>query len=174
MSFNRILAAIDHSPLSQSVFEQALQLSQINQSALMLFHCLGSEAATAPPLVGELGFASGFLNQAYYSQQALKERQLAHANALLRHYQRLADQQGITAQAEYWAVDAGQGICQAALHWRADLIVMGRRGRTGLTEVILGSVSNYVLHHAPCAVLVIQAEVTTPESTTLMGDRVHA
>jgi nucleotide-binding universal stress UspA family protein len=56
------------------------------------------------------------------------------------------------------AIEPGQGLCQAARRWQTDLIVMGRRGRKGIAEVLLGSVSNYVLHHAPCAVLVIQAE----------------
>ena len=50
-------------------------------------------------------------------------------------------------------------ICNAAISWQADLIIMGRRGRTGLSELFLGSVSNYVLHHAPCAVLVVQHSV---------------
>ncbi|NEO28803.1 MAG: universal stress protein, partial [Kamptonema sp. SIO4C4] len=35
-------------------------------------------------------------------------------------------------------------------------VIIGRRGRVGLSEILLGSVSNYVLHHAPCAVMVVQ------------------
>jgi len=31
-------------------------------------------------------------------------------------------------------------------------------GRTGLRELFLGSVSNYVLHHAPCSVMVVHPE----------------
>ncbi|NWF59077.1 MAG: universal stress protein [Fischerella sp.] len=52
--------------------------------------------------------------------------------------------------------DPCQVICHIADTWGAELIVTGRRGRTGLSEMILGSVSNCVLHHAPCSVLVIQ------------------
>jgi len=39
-----------------------------------------------------------------------------------------------------------------------DLVVVGRRGRSGLSEIFLGSVSNYVLHHAASSVLVVYAQ----------------
>ena len=34
--------------------------------------------------------------------------------------------------------------------------MVGSHGRTGIRELLLGSVSNYVLHHALCSVLVVQ------------------
>jgi nucleotide-binding universal stress UspA family protein len=52
--------------------------------------------------------------------------------------------------------DPGNKICALAETWEADLIILGRRGHTGLKEFFLGSISNYVLHHAPCSVLTIQ------------------
>jgi len=45
-------------------------------------------------------------------------------------------------------------ICQAAGHEATDLIVMGSHGRTGLAHVLLGSVAERVVRHAPCPVLV--------------------
>jgi nucleotide-binding universal stress UspA family protein len=36
--------------------------------------------------------------------------------------------------------------------WRADLVVIGRRGMSGLERMLLGSVAERVLHGAPCAV----------------------
>ena len=41
-----------------------------------------------------------------------------------------------------------------AVEGEADLIVMGSRGRTGLTRAFLGSVARNVLVHAPCSVLI--------------------
>jgi nucleotide-binding universal stress UspA family protein len=52
--------------------------------------------------------------------------------------------------------DAGRTICETAKNYAADVIVMGRNQKSMLSEIFLGSTSNYVLHHAPCSVLVIQ------------------
>lgn len=41
-----------------------------------------------------------------------------------------------------------------------DLVVMGTQGRTGLKRVLLGSVAENVVRHAPCAVLVIRRRET--------------
>jgi nucleotide-binding universal stress UspA family protein len=47
-------------------------------------------------------------------------------------------------------------ILKAARYVRADLIVMGSRGSTGVKRVFLGSVSNKVVHSAGCSVAVIR------------------
>ncbi len=46
-------------------------------------------------------------------------------------------------------------IVEVAAEWRADLIVVGSHGR-GLFGRLLGSVSDAVIHNAPCSVLVIR------------------
>jgi nucleotide-binding universal stress UspA family protein len=43
-----------------------------------------------------------------------------------------------------------------AKSWQADLIVLGRRGLKGISEIFLGSVSNYIVHQALCSVLIVQ------------------
>lgn len=43
--------------------------------------------------------------------------------------------------------------------WDADLIVVGSHGRKGLSEMLLGSVSNYVVHHAPCSVIIVHGQI---------------
>ncbi len=56
--------------------------------------------------------------------------------------------------------DPGRIICEIARDCDADLIVMGRGNHSGLNEFFLGSVSNYVLHHAPCSVLAVQGQLS--------------
>jgi nucleotide-binding universal stress UspA family protein len=48
-------------------------------------------------------------------------------------------------------------IVREARERRCDVIVMGTHGHTGLTRVLLGSVAEGVLRHAPCPVLTVRA-----------------
>lgn len=158
MGFQKIIAAIDPSPLSQAVFDQALDLAKTNQAQLLLFHCLTADMVSAsPPFAGELGLSPHLVSQSYQAQYMRFEEQIRQIKLLLNQYRQMAYEQGIVAECDYRTIEPGQGLCQAAQRWNADLIIMGRRGRKGITEAILGSVSNYVLHNAPCAVLVIQS-----------------
>lgn len=60
-------------------------------------------------------------------------------------------------------------IVQYAKEYAIDLIVMGSHGRTGLSHVLLGSVAERVVQHAPCSVLTVRpdrlAKVTQTEHT---------
>jgi nucleotide-binding universal stress UspA family protein len=47
-------------------------------------------------------------------------------------------------------------LLKAAEQCQADLIVVGSHGRTGIGRLLLGSVSENVLRHAPCSVLVVK------------------
>ncbi|ANS76877.1 universal stress protein UspA [Paenibacillus yonginensis] len=49
--------------------------------------------------------------------------------------------------------DPGKIICQTAAQEMADLIVMGTRGIGLISELLIGSVSHYVIQHAACPVL---------------------
>lgn len=158
MSFHKILVAIDNSSLCQSVFAEALQLAQSNQAVIKLIHTLITEIVVdpTPSMTFESSIPLGAIANDYQTQKILIDQQIEEAQALLQHYYQIALNQGITTESDYKIGEAGHQLCEAAKEWSADLIVLGRRGRTGLAEAFLGSVSNYVLHHAPCSVLVIQ------------------
>lgn len=70
-------------------------------------------------------------------------------------------------------------IADAARQMRADLIVVGTHGYTGLKHVLLGSTAERVVRHASCPVLVVREEELdfvkpppdTAESSKATGDQ---
>ncbi|MEG3909673.1 universal stress protein [Microcoleus sp. w1-18aA5] len=159
MSFKKIFAALDDSELGHRVFTQALELALNDRAQVMLFNCVtvSTMGETAVPIPVDLGMNVELMDQAYQAQRLRLEREEKQASGLLKNYCDAAAKQGLQVEFDCkMDGDPGHCICKSAETWGADLIVLGRRGRTGFTEAFLGSVSNYVVHHASCSVLVIQ------------------
>jgi nucleotide-binding universal stress UspA family protein len=60
--------------------------------------------------------------------------------------------------------DARTSIIDTADEWHPDLIVMGSHGRSVVKRLLLGSVSEAVLHHARCSVQIVRL-LSLPNST---------
>lgn len=162
--FQKILIAIDQSPLGDFVFNKALRLAQELQAQVMLLHVLSSDEEISPkfhlPSAATGGRSVVLDNAAFEIYQ--KEWQFYEQNGLefLRRHLEQAAQVGISAEFTQTAGHPGRIVCSLANSWGADLIVVGRRGRSGLSELLLGSTSSYVLHHAPCEVLIIHTPLS--------------
>jgi nucleotide-binding universal stress UspA family protein len=63
---------------------------------------------------------------------------------------------GVTAEFLVWQGEPGGSIAAAAEAEGADLVVVGTRGRSGAERMLLGSVSDHVVRHASCPVLVVR------------------
>jgi nucleotide-binding universal stress UspA family protein len=65
-------------------------------------------------------------------------------------------------------------ICELAVERDAAAVVVGSRGRSGLGEALLGSVSSGVLHHANRPVLVVHASPSSSERPASPGSAIGA
>ncbi len=63
---------------------------------------------------------------------------------------------GIAYDTKVVVGDPGTEIVRVASEEGYDLVIVGNRGRNQFAEIVLGSVSNRVLHHAGCPVLVVR------------------
>ena len=139
MSFKRILIAVDGGALSMQASRTALELAQALNAEIAIVH------AVEPPIEysGEIGFPAEMLLQASAQETA----------EILDVLQRSVD---LPDSAPHFihVGHAAEVIASVAGEWRADLVVIGSHGRGGLGRVLLGSVAEAVVRHAPCPVLV--------------------
>jgi nucleotide-binding universal stress UspA family protein len=112
--------------------------------------------AEAPAIVGagmESGFAGGIP-----TPQAVDDAWaavIAEATAALERTVGVLGSATVETYVERGS--PGQVLCDRAKSFSADVVVVGSRGRGAIRRVLLGSVSSYVVHNAPCPVLVIRA-----------------
>jgi nucleotide-binding universal stress UspA family protein len=156
MGYNRILVALDRSEHSQVVFEQALNIAKHDRSTLLLFHCLPVQTGGMNPYGNLYGQELVSFSQAIQEQI---EREINQVCQWLNEYSQVAIQEGLTVESDWKIGDPGSWVREIAKSWDADLVVLGRRGFHGLTELLLGSVSNHLVHHVSCSVLVVQGRI---------------
>ena len=79
---------------------------------------------------------------------------------LTKHLEELARTVGGGVQAEGIVISGRpwQGVVDHAKEAETDLIVVSTHGYTGLKHVLLGSVTEKIVRHAPCPVLVVRDE----------------
>lgn len=150
----KILVAIDQSDISKAVFAQALSLAQTTGAQLHLLHILSTEEESSPVTL-PLQYPAidhRILEEYREKWQRFESERLGQLEALAQK----AIAAGIKSEISQVSGSPGRLIVELAKDWDADLIVVGRRGRSGLKELLLGSVSNYVVHRAHSSVLVVQ------------------
>ena len=167
--FKKILVAIDYETSSRKVFEAGLSLAQTIGANLMLLHILSWEEKIYPrPFIYSGGESEPrdelMVNLERQQWQKLEREGLELLLSLTEEATRAGVKTEFTQTRGY----PGQNICEEAQTWAAELILVGSRGLTGVKEMFLGSVSNYVTHHAPCSVLIVREdaeEVWSPENS---------
>jgi nucleotide-binding universal stress UspA family protein len=160
--FHKILVAIDYAEFSQQVFDQALTLARATSASLVLLNVLSLEdeiRLTPPMLSGYESYPIGLSSKAGELYQELWQTHAERSLEMLQTLTQQATTAGVDATLRQSLGSPGRIICELANELNVDLIILGRRGLSGLNELLLGSVSNYVLHHAPCSVLTVQSQI---------------
>lgn len=87
---------------------------------------------------------------------ASSEEEIASARIHVDRVSEAAEREGIHYEAVVTTGKPYEAIVETARSKKADLIVLGSHGRTGLERLLMGSVTERVIGHAECAVLVVK------------------
>ncbi len=136
--FQRILVPDDFSTSAAAALAVAVDLAAKHGGTLMVMHAIPPlmpiHGRPLPPSAQELEAAGERLAERVAA--AVKGRRLKRARS--------------------WVMVGSPAACILEAARRADSIVMGTLGRTGLPHLLLGSVAERVVRHAPVPVLTVR------------------
>lgn len=145
--FRKILVPTDFSENAHHALERAIALAKATDAELHLCHAVQFVAPIVTPY--EVPIPDDFAIQA-------REAARRHLDDAMKG----VTAAGLTGEAHLLAEAADPGISELARSLGVDLIVMGTRGITGLKHVLLGSVAERTVRHAPCSVLTVKRAST--------------
>ncbi len=143
----RILHPSDFSRASAAAFAKAVDMAKTNRAELVVVHVLspfvpfGGEEYSSPKVYQEL--------EARSRAQAQKDLNVLVAKA---------KKAGTRAKSLLTEGIPHEQILRAARSKRAELVVLGTHGRTGLARFFLGSVASRVVSMARCPVLTVRGK----------------
>ncbi|WP_046213739.1 universal stress protein [Paenibacillus wulumuqiensis] len=140
-AYERILVAVDGSEHAQRALEHAVQLAKGLQIAprLTVLHVNPVMMVAEPPLGVDVD-----------------ERLDEEGHAMTEPYRTYLDTTGVQYEVRYHTGDPATVICDTANEEQMDLIIMGTRGKSAVSELFLGSVSHKVIQHAHCPVMTVK------------------
>lgn len=145
IQFKRILCPVDFSEFSRHALDEAIAIAHLFDGCVTALHVFPL-AIPADPFAGLRDF----------QPLTLTDQHRAH---LLRQLSSFAMAEGAESRRIHVAlregVDIHAEILEAANLVEPDVIVMGTHGRGGFQHVMLGSVTEKVLHKATCPVLTV-------------------
>lgn len=142
-----ILHPTDFSRASGAAFLKAVALAKESRAQLLLVHVM------LPP--------TPFIGDGYVSPKTYEELEAAARRSAQRELAKVAARaQKAKARVKAVLLEGVpyDRIARAARSKRADLIVMGTHGRSGLSKFFLGSVAERVIALAPCPVLTVRGK----------------
>lgn len=141
----RILHPTDFSRASGAAFSRAVAEARTNKASLLLVHVL----APVIPMAGEGYVSPSVYEQMSEASRTWGQRQMTRLLARARTAR-------VRARGMLLEGVPHEQIVRAARRQRADLIVIGTHGRTGVARFFLGSVAARVTATAPCPVLTVR------------------
>jgi len=157
VNFTRILCPVDFSEASTHAIEHAVAIGRWYDGTITALHVLEPWAGFEPPIL----FAER-------GNLATLRADRAHIGTLLTSSLQPAAAAHVPFTTRIEQGNPAEAVLKCATELPADVIVMGSHGRGGFERLILGSVAEKVLHHAPCPVLTVPPKSATPARLPFM------
>jgi len=148
----KVLIALDYDVTAKKVAEIGFSFAKGMSAKVILIHIIADSTYYSTleysPVFGFLGFSTDDSSH-LLEADGLKNATTHFLNKVKQH---LGDE---TIQTLVKEGDFGESILKAAMDLHVDIIVMGSHSRNWLDEVLVGSVTEKVLHHTSIPIFII-------------------
>ncbi len=152
----KILVALDDSESSHQALLQALKLINLQAAIIVL---LSVEEPVMMPVTSDISSPDVFkadVTSNWGEQAAAIKLQEQKIRSAIQWAEHLCEQAGVRYVTRTEFGEPKHVICEVAQQENPDLMVIGSHGYGLVERVLIGSVSEYVVHHAQCPVLVVR------------------
>jgi nucleotide-binding universal stress UspA family protein len=152
--FQKILVPIDGSEHSLKALDEASQIAKMSSGKVTLMNVYSVRpimisGSSEPGYNGPPVFTGAEVSRMTEIAQKV-------GNRILQDAEKRISATGVQVEKKLVEGHTVQEIVRVANEGNFDLIVIGARGVSHIREMLLGSVTDAVIHHAHCAVLVIR------------------
>ena len=147
----KILLPTDGSKFSQAALDQAIRQFRPEKAEICALHVI-------EPLLLVSNVREGDIERIKAAEQRLWER----GKELVARAEGQLVGAGFKTSTALEQGDPRAVVVDFAAHWKADLILIGSHGRTGLSRFLMGSVAEYISRHAHCSVEIVRIAATAP------------
>lgn len=157
----KVLIALDYDPSAQKVAEKGYSIAKSMNAEVVLLHVITNPIYYSNPEYSPIMGYSGF-NITAFSQMVNSEGLTKASNYFLaktKHH--LGDENIQTMVVD--KDDKADAILNTAKHMHADLIVMGSHSMRWLEQILMGSVTEKVLHETSIPLFIIPTKKQNPE-----------
>jgi nucleotide-binding universal stress UspA family protein len=144
LKYKHILVAVDGSQEAEWAFKKAVEIAKRNNATLILAHVIDTRT---------FALVEGY-------DTAIGYRAEKQAQDMLENYVNQAKEAGLS-DVQY-EIDFGSPKIriprELAKKHKVDLIMCGATGLNAVERFFIGSVSEHIVRHAPCDVLVVRTE----------------
>lgn len=146
--YQNILVAVDGSDESEKAFKKAVNVAKRNDANLVLAHIIDTRAFQS---------ISSFDDELANQATTMAKQTLAELTTFAKNL-------GVEKITQVVKYGAPKTILAKDLpsEYQIDLIMVGPTGLNAVERLLIGSVSEYIIRHAHCDVLVVRTDLTSP------------
>ncbi len=148
----KILIALDYEPTAQKVAEIGYSLGGNLNTEITLVHVIGDPSYYASSAYDPIMGFGGYVNVDLLHPEIINELKKSSLNFLEKTKHHLGDE---TIKILVREGSIAEAILETAQELNSDIIVMGSHSRRWLENILMGSITEHVLHHTDKPLFII-------------------